>query len=372
MTDRRPLGVFDSGLGGLTVVRALRRELPEESIVYLGDTARVPYGTRSAETVVRYALACARVLVQRDVKALVVACGTVSSVAIEALRIELDLPVLGVIEPSARAAVDAAKGRTIGILGTPGTVASNAYPKTIGTLSTRAEVVQQAAPLFVPLAEEGWTEGDVPRLAAERYLSPLVEKGARVVVLGCTHYPLLKPVIEAEADRLAGEPVTVIDTGTAVALAVRAFLKERRRATDAAGPGTLELLVTDVPKTFAEVGSRFLGEDVGEVRQIDLTSLRFNPCVTGCSSPSRSLRASRARARPVPLRRTIPSRGCRLRPTRRPSFRLPRRPPPPPPARGWTATPRCASSRARSPPRGACTSPASSTPTRRSRLRPSR
>ncbi len=272
MIDRRPLGVFDSGLGGLTVVRALRRELPEESIVYLGDTARVPYGTRSADTVIRYALACARVLERRDIKALVVACGTVSSVALEALRVELDLPVLGVIEPSARVAVDAAGGGTIGVLGTPGTVASGAYPKTIGALSTRAVVVQRAAPLFVPLAEEGWLEGEVPRLAAERYLRPLVDEGARVVVLGCTHYPLLLPVIQAEATRLAGAPVAVIDTGAAVAREVRAFLTDRGRRTDGTTRGALELLVTDLPKTFAEVGARFLGEDVGEVRQIDLTS----------------------------------------------------------------------------------------------------
>lgn len=272
MTDpaRAPLGVFDSGLGGLTVVRALRAALPSESIVYLGDTARVPYGTRSAETVVRYALGCARVLTARKVKAIVVACGTVSSVALEALRVELDLPVLGVIEPSADAAVAAAHGRKIGVLGTPGTIASGAYPRAISTRSTRSEVVTQAAPLFVPLAEEGWLEGEVPRLAAERYLGPLVAAGARVLVLGCTHYPLLRPVIQAEADRLAGEPVTVIDTGSAVAAEVSRFLAERERAAPSDATGSLEVLVTDLPKSFAEVAGRFLGEPVGDVHQIDL------------------------------------------------------------------------------------------------------
>lgn len=266
----RPLGVFDSGLGGLTVVRALRAELPHESIVYLGDTARVPYGTRSAETVVRYALSCAKVLVSRGVKAIVVACGTVSAVAIEALRIELDLPVLGVIEPSARAAVELSRGRKIGVLGTPGTVASGAYPRAIVTLSTRAEVVQQAAPLLVPLAEEGWLDGEVPTLAARRYLSPLVAAGARVVVLGCTHYPLLAPVIQAEADAQAGEPVSVIDTGSAVAREVGRFLDERGRRAPEGSRGALDVFVTDLPKSFAEVASRFLGEPVHDVRQIDL------------------------------------------------------------------------------------------------------
>ena len=265
-----PLGVFDSGLGGLTVVRALRERLPHESIVYLGDTARVPYGTRSPETVIRYALACARVLVARGVKAIVVACGTVSSVAIEALRIELDLPVIGVIEPSASAAVDAAMGRMIGVLGTPGTIASNAYPRAIQTRSTRSEVVQRAAPLFVPLAEEGWLTGEVPRLAAERYLADLIGKGARTIILGCTHYPLLRGVIEAEARRLAGGEVTVIDTGGAVADEVARFLRERSREAPHSRAGTLEILVTDLPKSFAEVAERFLGGGVGEVRQIDL------------------------------------------------------------------------------------------------------
>lgn len=272
MTELRdaPLGVFDSGLGGLTVVRELRRRLPNESIIYLGDTARVPYGTRSRETVIRYALGCSKVLVRRGVKAIVVACGTVSSVAIQDTRVELDLPVLGVIEPSAKAAVEAAKGGVIGVLGTPGTIASGAYPRAISALSTRSEVVTNAAPLFVPLAEEGWLEGEVPRLAARRYLEPLLDKGARVIVLGCTHYPLLKAVIQAEARAMAGYDVTVIDTGSAVAEEVAGFLTERARATSSPHEGTLEALVTDLPKSFEAVASRFLGSPLSEVSQIDL------------------------------------------------------------------------------------------------------
>ena len=265
-----PLGVFDSGLGGLTVVRALRRRCPSEDIVYLGDTARVPYGTRSPETVVRYALGCSRVLMARGVKAIVVACNTVSAVALEMLRIELDLPVLGVIVPGARAAVAASKGAPIGVLGTTGTIASNAYPRAVAALSTRAVVIGQPAPLLVSLAEEGWVEGQVPRLVAQRYLAPLVERGARCIVLGCTHFPLLRGPIEEELAALSGEPLTIVDSAGATADDVGEFLVERGLAAARAERGKLDLLVTDVPKSFREVASRFLGEAVEEVQQIDL------------------------------------------------------------------------------------------------------
>jgi len=265
-----PLGVFDSGLGGLTVVRALREKLPNESIVYLGDTARVPYGARSAETVVRYALGCAKVLVDRGVKALVVACNTVSAVALDALRVELDMPVLGVIQPGARAGVAVAGNHPIGILGTVGTIASGAYPRAIAGLTTRAEVIGQAAPLFVPLAEEGWIDGEVPRLVAKRYLEPVLAKGARAIVLGCTHYPLLRHVIEEATRELGGEGVAIVDGAAATAEDVAAFLAERRLLATRTGAGSLELLVTDLPKSFADVASRFLGHEVDVVHAIDL------------------------------------------------------------------------------------------------------
>ena len=265
-----PLGVFDSGLGGLTVVRALRERCPQEDIVYLGDTARVPYGTRSPETIIRYALGCSRVLTGRGVKAIVVACNTVSAVALDMMRVELDLPVLGVILPGARAAVAASAGRAIGVLGTTGTIVSGAYPRAIAALSTRTEVIGQAAPLFVPLAEEGWTEGEVPHLVARRYLAPVIQAGARCLVLGCTHYPLLRAVIEAEAAALAGEPVAVVDSALATAAEVAAFLAERGYGAQRDRPGSLDLLVTDLPKSFASVAERFLGEPALHVEQIDL------------------------------------------------------------------------------------------------------
>jgi glutamate racemase len=288
MSDPRPLGVFDSGLGGLTVVRALMAALPDEPIVYLGDTARVPYGTRSPETVVRYARGCAHVLLARGVKTLIVACNTVSAVALELLAAELDLPVVGVVEPGARAAVRAAEivGRTpggapvkIGVLGTIGTITSGAYPRAVGRLTTRLEVVTRAAPLLVPLVEEGWLEGAVPELAVERYVAPLIEAGAGVLLLGCTHYPLLGSVIAQVASRLAGRDVPVVDSAAATAEAVAGLLRDERVAPapgqSASGAPRLELLVTDLPASFGVMARRFLGSDASpEVAQIDLQTGR--------------------------------------------------------------------------------------------------
>ncbi|HYP90912.1 MAG TPA: glutamate racemase [Polyangiaceae bacterium] len=274
-----PLGVFDSGLGGLTVAAALRRALPSERIVYLGDTARVPYGTRSAETVVRYARGCARLLLQRGVKALVIACNTVSAVAVDILRAELDLPVLGVVEPGARAALDALalsrRNGPIGVLGTAGTVASGAYPRAVSQLSTRVEVVAQAAPLLVPLVEEGWLTGDVPRLAVRRYVEPLVRADVSVIVLGCTHYPLLKHTIAEVAAELAGRAIPVVDSAEATAAAVQAWILDEKISPASSSPGpdeALRLMVTDLPKSFASMAEQMLGGSAPHVTQVDLTA----------------------------------------------------------------------------------------------------
>jgi len=275
----RPLGVFDSGLGGLTVVAALRSALPQEHILYLGDNARVPYGTRSAETVVRYARGCARVLTARGVKALVVACNTVSAVALDMLRAELDLPVVGVVEPGARAAVrvvealaDEATPAKIGVLGTRGTIASGAYTRAVAQLSTRLEVIGQPAPLLVPLVEEGWIEGQVPELTVRKYVEPLILAGARVLVLGCTHYPLLAPLIAAVARDLAGAEVPIVDSARATAETLKELGNESRITLRASGesPGRLEVLVTDLPASFEAVARRFLGADLPDAQQIDL------------------------------------------------------------------------------------------------------
>jgi len=278
-----PLGVFDSGLGGLTVVRAMLEALPDERIIYLGDTARVPYGTRSAQTVIRYARGCAKVLIERGVKALVIACNTVSAVALDILRAELDLPVLGVIEPGAETAVRALDGLPlatggaplpkVGVLGTAGTIASQAYPRAVAQISTRVEVLGQTAPLLVPLAEEGWIEGDVPRLAVRKYLEPLIAGGAGVIVLGCTHYPLFKSIIAEEAAELAGRTIPIVDSAEATARAVRRAIEEERlpRATEPPA-SRLELYVTDLPASFAVTARAFLGMDTSNVEQIDLGS----------------------------------------------------------------------------------------------------
>jgi len=265
-----PIGVFDSGLGGLTVARAVRALAPTEDIVYLGDTARVPYGTRSPRTIVRYARGCADVLVKRGIKLLVVACNTVSAVALDTLRVELDIPVLGVIEPGARAAVAATRTHRVGVIGTASTVASGAYPRAVAALSTRAEVFAVAAPLLVPLVEEGWFEGDVPRLAVERYLAQLGSHDVDTIVLGCTHYPILRPLIEACATRLLGEHTKVVDSAEATARELAEMLADRRGVSVNASGGELRVLVTDQPQTFAHVAARFLGHAIDDVEVVDL------------------------------------------------------------------------------------------------------
>ncbi len=280
MNPDLPIGVFDSGLGGLTVVQRLRQELPGESIVYLGDTARVPYGTRSPATVVRYARGCAQLLIERGIKALVIACNTASAVSLEILRAELDLPVLGVIGPGAAAAVSAAEElevRTgeparIGVIGTASTIASGAYPGEVNKLSTRLEVCTQAAPLLVPLVEEGWLDGEVPRLAIERYLKPLIAQDARVLVLGCTHYPLLRGLIAQVARGLAERDVVVVDSAEATARAVAELLRGRQ-LTAAEQVGKLELLVTDMPSSFNVSAARFLGSEAPAAEQVDITPI---------------------------------------------------------------------------------------------------
>jgi len=262
------IGVFDSGLGGLTVARAVRARLPDEQLVYLGDTARVPYGSRSAQTVIRYARGCARHLQRHGVKVLVVACNTVSAVAIDMLRVELDVPVIGVVEPGASAAVAATRKGRVGVLATRGTVASGAYVRAVSALDSRVEVVQEPAPLLVPLAEEGWTEGSVPEEIVRKYLEALGPRDVDTIVLGCTHYPLLRPVIEAEGRKALGADLAVVDGAEATAATLERILDERGLRRE--GEGGMRITVTDLPDRFQEVASRFLGAEAGEVEAIDL------------------------------------------------------------------------------------------------------
>jgi glutamate racemase len=266
--DRHGLiGVFDSGVGGLTVLRALMAWLPAEPTVYLGDTARVPYGTKSGEVVTRYSLANAAALMAYDLKLLVVACNTASAVALPALRERLPIPVVGVIEPGVQAALAATSTGRVAVIGTQGTIQSGAYQRALAAGRPGLEVRAQACPLFVPLAEEGWTEGEVPRLAAERYLGQgLLQDGVDTLVLGCTHYPLLEAVLGA----VAGPRVRLVDSAVATAQHVLGVLREAGLEAPPGVPVQRHYLVTDTPARFAEVGARFLGAPLTGARQIDL------------------------------------------------------------------------------------------------------
>jgi glutamate racemase len=261
-----PIGIFDSGLGGLTVTRAVHEKLPHEHLLYLGDTARVPYGTRSPETILRYARGCANQLTRRGIKLLVVACNTVSAVALDMLRVELDIPVLGVIEPGARAAVRASQSGRIGVIATGGTVLSGAYPRAVAALDSRAEVFARPAPLLVPLAEEGWTVGEVPSLVIDRYLGELSRDHVDTVVLGCTHYPIFRPLLDARARELCGAETRVVDSAEATARELFELLTERGLLRASSEPGALSMYVTDMPGRFSEVAGRFLGRTIEGLR----------------------------------------------------------------------------------------------------------
>jgi glutamate racemase len=271
----RPIGVFDSGMGGLTVMRALMERLPQESFVYLGDTARLPYGSKSAETVKRYAVQCARALMKHDIKLLVVACNTASATALPALKEALSpTPVIGVIEPGAEAAVAAAPSGRIAVIATEGTVKGGAYQRAIHARNASASVTQQPCPLFVALAEEGLTQGPIAELVTERYLDPLFGNGAtppECLVLGCTHFPALKEVIA----KVAGPGIRLVDSAATTAVAVDALLHQNGLAANGKSPAAPRFLATDAPERFARVGEIFLGRKIPPeaVEQVDLQQL---------------------------------------------------------------------------------------------------
>lgn len=266
--QKLPIGVFDSGLGGLTVVRALSRHLPQENILYVGDTARVPYGTKSPETIRRYALQISFFLIQKKVKTIVVACNTASAVALKALK-SLPIPVVGVIEPGARAAVRKASHLNIGVIGTPATVASHAYRNAIRRTSPRAEVTEVACPLFVPLVEEGWTAHTVTKQVTSEYLAPLIKKKIDTLVLGCTHYPLLKDTIRS----VVGNKIALIDSAEETAVEVESLLKKSNGLNELSRRGKVQCFVTDNPKSFSKLSRRFFGESLGSARRLSFESL---------------------------------------------------------------------------------------------------
>ncbi len=261
---RAPIGVFDSGLGGLTVVRALRTLLPDESLIYVGDTARVPYGPKSPETVRRFARQIADWLVAQQVKAIVIACNTATAHALDDLRAHVDIPVIGVIEPGARAAVASATSGAIGVIGTSGTVASGAYERAIHAVAPARVVHMQACPLFVPLVEEGWVDHPATRLIVRDYLAPLRAAGVDTLVLGCTHYPLLTGAIASEM----GPAVRLIDSAEETARETRRLLQHTNLLADPGGHATLRVAASDAPERFLALGRRFLDESMSHVEHV--------------------------------------------------------------------------------------------------------
>ncbi|MDQ6717541.1 MAG: glutamate racemase [Gemmatimonadota bacterium] len=266
MERSAPIGVFDSGIGGLTVVRELMRQLPCESIIYFGDTARVPYGPKSPDTVLRYSREIADFLGEQGVKAIVVACNTATAHALPALREESKIPVLGVIEPGARAAVAATKTNRVGVIGTAGTIKSGAYEKEIKRLVPDTFVFSQSCPLFVPLIEEGWTDDDATRMIADRYLTPVADAKTDTLVLGCTHYPLLKSVI----GRVVGRDVRLIDSAEETARETAQTLRSHKLDAEQSDGARYRFIASDAPEVFLDIGQRFLGSSIDRVETITL------------------------------------------------------------------------------------------------------
>jgi glutamate racemase len=262
MSDSRPIGVFDSGIGGLTVVKALRELLPNENIFYLGDTARVPYGNKSAETVERYSLELAGMLMRENAKAIVVACNTVSSVAIPKLRASVSVPVIGVIDPGAQAAIAITRNRHVGVIGTRATIRSGAYENALRALNVHVRVSSSACPLLVPLIEEGLLNDELTDRAIARYLDPMVADGIDTLVLGCTHYPLLAGAIK----RLLDSKVTLVDSAQNCARAVQELLDRQSLRAAADNSGKLQVALTDAADNFLRVAREALQLDIGEVQ----------------------------------------------------------------------------------------------------------
>lgn len=258
------IGVFDSGIGGLTVLQKIIETLPKENTVYLGDTARAPYGTKSVETVLRYSFENAEFLVQKGVKAVVVACNTSTAIALTRLRDNLSIPVIGVIEPGVRRAIESTKNSKIGVIGTEATIQSGAYTRALKEADAGIEVYSRACPLFVPLVEEGWTENGVVEMTVKAYLGSLKQSGIDTLILGCTHYPLLKKIIR----KFMGGGVRLVDSAEETAKEVELALKKSaliRKKSKAIH----SFFVTDAPERFIEIGRRFLGEKVESAVRIE-------------------------------------------------------------------------------------------------------
>ena len=265
MSSSAPIGIFDSGIGGLTVLKEMRRDFPSEDIVYFGDTARVPYGTKSKETITRFSLDNIRFLKNFDVKIVVVACNTASSLALEAMKENFSLPIIGVIEPGARAALAATKNRRIGVIGTKATIGSGAYEACLKRMDGKIKVYSEACPLFVPLAEEGWVEGEIVSDVARTYLEGLKSFGIDTLILGCTHYPLLAGVIQ----KIIGENVRLVNSAEETSKEAKKMLLEMKLLNDGTKKSPqLRFYVSDEPEPFRALGERFLGQPIHSVAKV--------------------------------------------------------------------------------------------------------
>ncbi|MHB1686724.1 MAG: glutamate racemase [Ignavibacteriaceae bacterium] len=269
MEKEKPIGVFDSGIGGLTVVKRVASALPKENIIYFGDTARVPYGSKSNATLIEYGLQDARFLINKNVKAIVVACNTVSSVALDEIRKNFNVPVIGVIEPGANLAVKETKNGRIGVIGTRATVNNKAYSSEIKRIDSALEVFEKECPLFVPLAEEGWIKHKATYDIAEEYLKELRELKIDTLILGCTHYPILAEVIQ----EVIGSGVKLIDSGVASAETIKKELDRIDLHTNKYSSGNQDFYVSDIPTKFKEVAELFLGREIKSVQKVDLELL---------------------------------------------------------------------------------------------------
>lgn len=262
----KPIGVFDSGVGGLTVVNALTNKLPHENIIYFGDTARVPYGPKSPQVVREYAAQDANFLVSKNVKMIVVACNTVSSIALDVVQKHAKVPVVGMIMPGAKAAIAVSKKKRIGVIGTVGTILSNAYTNAIRQLDDSVTIISQTCQLFVPLAEEGWTHHKATELIIREYIFPLKLQKIDTLILGCTHYPLLKDSIA----KVFENNITLIDSGEAAADEVKRMLSEMHLLNPSRQKANIEFYVSDIPHKFTEIGERFFGQKLGKVRRAEV------------------------------------------------------------------------------------------------------
>ncbi len=266
MKNLNPIGVFDSGVGGLTVVKAIRNVLPNESIIYFGDTARVPYGNKSPELIKEYSLQIADFLLDRGTKIIIVACNTATALALDTLQDKLDIPIIGVVRPGVNIALKLSKNGRIGVIGTISTISSGVYETELKAINQSVEVASSACPLFVPLAEEGWLNEPATELIAKKYLEPINNANIDTLILGCTHYPLLKEVIQ----EAVSSKIKLVDSAQAMASETEKLLMNYGLLSDKSTNGDLKLFVSDLPARFETVAGQFLGKEISNVEKIQL------------------------------------------------------------------------------------------------------